>query len=137
MNEMLFLCDKLKCFENKLKEIIIGFDEEEEEYVKNNWEKVFMFEDFRQEKKIRQAIQVMLAVARHTVWVRRAMVRQKGKEIDICFLFKTKFLGILETLYVYFSEKGDLEVFNKVFIFTNPFIQLMWEDVTLNLPHCS
>lgn len=136
MKHMFFLCDKLKCFEKKLKEIVRGF-EEDDDYVRNNWEKVLMFGAFEKQNKNRQALQIILAVARHTVWVRRAMVRQKYREIHICILFKAKLLGILETLYAYFSEKGDLEVFNKIFTFTNPFIQVSWEGVVVNLPSCS
>src|SRR4029434_1668352 len=78
-----------------------------------------------------------VSVARHTVWVRRVVSKQKQKKMDICKLFEQKLQRVIETLYAYFTFKDELETFNQNFVFSNQFVSLTWEGIKLNLPECS
>ena len=108
------------------------------QYVEEQWEKVFLFGAFKERNKKRnQAANIFLSVARHTVWVRRVVSKQKKHKLDICKLFEQKLQRVIETLYAYFTFKDELETFNQNFVFSNQFVSLTWEGIKLNLPDCS
>lgn len=136
LKHMFFICEKLTCFKKKIQQILLGFGEDEK-YIIRNWEKVFLFGAFKMQNKKRQALHIVMAAARHSVWVRRTTMKYKGVELDLCVLFQTKLLAILESLYVHFSDKGESDLFEKIFVLTNPFIKQSWDGIRLILPDCS
>ena len=137
LKHMFFKCKELECFTEKLKNILMGFGMDGQ-YVEEQWEKVFLFGAFKERNKKRnQAANIFLSVARHTVWVRRVVSKQKKHKLDICKLFEQKLQRVIETLYAYFTFKDELETFNQNFVFSNQFVSLTWEGIKLNLPECS
>lgn len=133
LKHVFFYCEELGCFTQKL---VVGFGEAED-FVRNNWEKVFLFGAFVRRRKSRQALQLFLAVARHAVWMRRVQVWQSHRPLDVCLLYEAKMRRLLGLLFSYFGERGELGLFDALFVCDNPFVQWSSDGVVLSLPRCS
>lgn len=131
---LFFKCNKLKCFNEKMK-IIADTMVEDKTVIQEQWETVFLF-GYNGKMKNKYVFNLMLSVARFTVWERRNIVKQKQKEVPACKLFKQKLYVIFKTLYDFLFMTGNIEAFDKKIVDNNPFIEREWIGFNVKLPEC-
>lgn len=131
---LFFRCKKLSCFMRKMKKITEEFVCDVN-VIQDKWETLFLF-GFSGQAKNKYALNLWLATARHTIWNRRNIIKQKGREISVCNLYKQKLTYVIEILreYCHIMRKPDMSV--KCIVNNNPFIKKTWTEYEVILPEC-
>lgn len=57
------------------------------------------------------------------------------KCFDVCWMFQSKLRGLIGALHVYFTDRGEDDVFNAIFGRDNPYVKVLGSTVHISLPN--
>ncbi len=131
---MFLSCKELQIFREKMKNIIKILLGDKSDAIENeqDWNCMFLFGTNEKFEK-QNVINLFLIVARFVIWYRRNFVREKKKKLGLWDYFKKKFEYYIRTLETYYKMEGKINVFDKLILNNNPFMEKTLDGLKIKL----